>query len=75
MKLFGDITTWIALPIVGALILGKFLDRRFGTEPILLLVSAGLAFCLSAYGIIKTVRGYTEKLKNMEKAMKAGKTN
>ncbi len=73
MKLFGDITTWIALPIIGALVFGKYLDRRFATEPVLLLVSAGLAFILSAYGIMRTVRDYSEKLKNTEKAIKANK--
>jgi hypothetical protein len=61
MRLFGDITTWIAVPIVLALILGKFLDRRYGTEPIIFLSLAGLGFFVTCSGIVKIAKEYLRK--------------
>lgn len=64
VRMFSDISTWIIVPIIGALTLGKYLDRRFDTEPTLLLILSGLSFLITAYGILKTVRAYTKNLKN-----------
>lgn len=63
MQIFSEISTWIAVPIVLALILGKYLDTRYDTKPTILLISVGLAFLISAYGIVKSVRNFMNKLK------------
>lgn len=63
VKLMSDVSTWIIIPIVLALIAGKYLDQRFGTEPKLLLILAGASFLFTAYGITKTVKEYTKNLK------------
>lgn len=67
MQVFSEISTWILVPIVLALILGKYLDKRYDTQPVLLLVSAGLAFIFSGYGIVKTVKEFQKKVKEQEK--------
>ena len=67
VKLMSDVSTWIVVPIVGALVLGKFLDKRFGTEPVIFLVLAGLGFLLTCYGIFKITKDYMKKLGAGEK--------
>ena len=47
VQIFSEISTWIAVPIILALIGGKALDKHYGTKPLLLLVSAGVAFLIS----------------------------
>ena len=64
MQLFSEVSTWIAVPIIVAVIGGKALDTRFDTKPLFVLVCAGLAFLLSAYGIVKKVKEYTKKIKD-----------
>ena len=61
MQIFSEISTWIAVPIILAVIVGKMLDTRYDTKPTLLLLCAGLAFLISAYGIVKSVRAYGKK--------------
>ena len=62
VELFSEVSTWILVPIVLALIAGKALDNHYGTKPFWLLVLAGLSFLVSAYGIVKSVKKYTKNL-------------
>jgi len=62
-EIFSEISTWIAVPIILALIGGKSLDKSYGTKPLLLLVCTAVAFLISSYGIIKAVKKYTAKMK------------
>jgi len=64
MQIFSEISTWIFVPIILALIGGKALDAHYDTKPVFLLVLAGLAFLVSAYGIVKAVRNFTNKIKS-----------
>jgi F0F1-type ATP synthase assembly protein I len=63
MQIFSEISTWIAVPIILAVIGGKALDTHYGTKPLWLLVCAGVAFLVSAFGIVKSVRKYAAKIK------------
>lgn len=63
VEIFSEISTWIAVPIILAVIGGKVLDQRYGTKPYLLLALAGVAFLFSAYGIVKAVKKFIEKTK------------
>ncbi len=63
LEVFSEVSTWIAIPVVLALIGGKALDNHFGTSPILLLVFAGFGFLISSYGIVKAVKKYSAKIK------------
>lgn len=67
MEIFSEISTWIAVPIVLALIAGKALDRHYGTKPTFLLICAGVSFLISAYGIVKAVKRYAAKIRKEEK--------
>lgn len=66
-RVFSEISTWIAVPVILAVIGGKALDKRYGTEPWLLATLAFLGFLVSAYGIVKAVKKYADDIKKGEK--------
>lgn len=51
--LFAKISGWIAAPVVIALVVGKWLDRKWGTAPFLFLGLTAVAFIVSLVGIIR----------------------
>jgi F0F1-type ATP synthase assembly protein I len=61
VEIFSEVSTWIAVPIIIALIVGKALDTHYGTKPLMLLVCTGLAFLVSAFGIVRAVKKYVAK--------------
>jgi len=65
--LFLKISGWIALPIVASLIVGKWLDRKFDSEPIVFLGLTGIAFIVSMIGIVKESRKAMTALETPEK--------
>ncbi len=67
VELFSEVSTWIVAPILVALFLGKYLDNRFNTKPVIFLSLAGLGFIITCIGIVRNVRSYTKKLKDIEK--------
>ena len=67
VKLAGEISTWIIVPIVCALVFGKMLDTHYGTKPFIFLSLAGLGFLVTCFGIFKIMKDYMEKLKDSEK--------
>lgn len=66
VMVFSEISTWIAIPVILAVILGKFLDKKYDTAPWLLLGSAALAFVVSSFGIVRSVKKYAVLLKQEE---------
>ncbi len=48
LKLSG----WIAAPVIIAVFLGEWLDKKYGTEPWLFLASVGVAFVISMAGLV-----------------------
>jgi len=62
VQIFSEISTWIFVPIILALIAGKALDNHYGTKPTMLLVCAGLAFLISIFGIVKAVKNFAKKI-------------
>ena len=71
VQIFSEVSSWIFVPIVLALILGKYLDNRWGTKPTMLLISAGLGFLVTAYGIVNVVKNYMKKIKKDESRTKS----
>jgi len=53
LSLFFKLSGWIAGPILVAIVVGRWLDRKFGTEPWLFLGTIGIAFVISIFGIIR----------------------
>lgn len=66
VQIFGQVSSWVIVPVVGALILGKYLDLRYGTKPWLFLILTGLAFLVSTFGIVRTLDTYLQKIKKEE---------
>ena len=64
MVLFAKLSGWIVGPVIIGLVVGKWLDRKYGTEPWLFLTTVGLAFVLSMFGIVKDTM---KELKRIEK--------
>ncbi|MFA5076559.1 MAG: AtpZ/AtpI family protein [Patescibacteria group bacterium] len=61
--LFIRLSGWIAIPIIGAIFLGRWLDDKYNTAPWLYLGSVGIAFIITTVGIIKDA---TQAIKFME---------
>jgi F0F1-type ATP synthase assembly protein I len=51
LKMFAESTGWIVIPVVGALFLGRWLDNKYGTEPLYFLAITLMAFIISSIGI------------------------
>jgi len=66
VEIFTQISTWIVVPIVCALVFGKMLDKQFGTEPVIFISLTGLAFIFTCYGMVRVVKDYIKKIKEVE---------
>jgi F0F1-type ATP synthase assembly protein I len=64
LVIFARISVWIAVPVIIALFLGKWLDREFGTAPWLFLATMAVAFGATIFGIYKTT---VREMKKLEK--------
>mgnify|MGYP001316263857 FL=1 len=52
MVLFARLSGWIGVPVILAVFVGKWLDKKYDTEPWLFLLTVGIAFIFSTYGIV-----------------------
>lgn len=64
---FSELSAWIGFPVIGAVFLGRYLDERYNSEPWLFLLTVGLAFVISMFGI---VRRASQLIKDIEKEEK-----
>ena len=53
LLVFTRLSAWIAGPVILGVFLGKWLDRKYGTEPWLFLLTVGIAFMISMFGMVK----------------------
>lgn len=68
IEVFVSVSGWIAGPIIAALFLGKWLDKKYQSEPWLFLTCIGLAFAISSYGIVKITLDYIKKIEQSASA-------
>ena len=68
--LFARLSGWIGGPILIAIFIGKWLDKKYHSEPWLFLLSVGVAFIFSTYGI---VRDSLREMKRIDKEEKVKK--
>jgi F0F1-type ATP synthase assembly protein I len=69
LVLVSKISSWIVGPIILSLFIGKWLDKKYQTEPWLFLLSVGIAFILSSVGIVKEAKKEIDRIeKEVEKA-------
>lgn len=64
VKILGQVTAIMVIPIVGGAVAGLILDRMLGTSPILVLVGLAAGTVIAAIGIRLLIRsgvrrGYT----------------
>lgn len=64
LEIFSQVSGWIAGPIIVSLVLGRYLDTRFDTKPLIFLGLTALAFVVSTVGIVRVVSRY---MKDIEK--------
>ncbi|MCK5415906.1 AtpZ/AtpI family protein [Candidatus Parcubacteria bacterium] len=62
LLLFGKLSSWIVAPVLIGTILGKYLDKKFNTEPIMLMSVVGFCFLISIYGLIKETMSEYKKI-------------
>ena len=76
-EIFGRISVWVVVPIVAALVVGKWLDARYGTSPWAFLSLSGIGFLISSFGIVYTAREYINKIAKEKQENDSGnkKTN
>jgi len=67
----SQIIGWILGPLLIALFLGQWLDKKYNSEPKFLLISVGIAFIISNVGIIlNTLKAVKDLEKNSAKGGK-----
>ncbi len=75
LQVFGQVSTWVVVPVVLALIAGKALDAHFGTDPWMFLGLTGIAFLFSIYGIVRVVKRYLIAIQPPESLLTGGTRN
>jgi len=64
MKAFSIGMSWIAGPIILALIIGNWLDEKQGKEYFFTLTFVGIAFIITCVGIVREALKATKDLKD-----------
>lgn len=65
--MFAKLSSWIGLPIIIALFLGKWLDKKYNSAPWLLLACIGAAFVISMVGLVKETVSEYKKIDRLGK--------
>lgn len=68
--MFLKLSVWIAGPVIAALYLGKWLDRKFDTAPWLFLLSMAAAFLISMISLIKNTLAEYRRIEEQSKKEK-----
>ena len=74
VSMFARVSTWVFSPIIIALFLGKFFDKRYSTTPWIFLSSMIVAFTISLIAIWNILVKYIQKIEKEVKD-KNDKTN
>ncbi|MFA5109073.1 MAG: AtpZ/AtpI family protein [Patescibacteria group bacterium] len=51
-RLVAVLSAWIVFPVLIGLFLGQWLDQKYNTSPWLFLITTGVAFLISMFGLI-----------------------
>ncbi|MDE2030990.1 MAG: AtpZ/AtpI family protein [Patescibacteria group bacterium] len=77
--MFARVSVWVAVPIILALFIGKYLDNHFGTAPWIFIGSTIIAFIISMAVIVKMSLSYIQKIEGKDnqenKKEENGKSN
>jgi F0F1-type ATP synthase assembly protein I len=75
LAVFAEVTGWIAVPVVGALYLGRFLDEKYHTDPWFFLGLTALSFLVTSYGIVKLATRFIREAELEVKKQKESENN
>ena len=75
LVLFGKLSAWIAAPVVIGAFAGKYLDRRYESEPWLFLISVGAAFFISMIALISSTLAEYKKIEEESNSKKNHKND
>jgi F0F1-type ATP synthase assembly protein I len=63
----ANVSGWIAFPVIIGLFLGKWLDKKFNSEPWLFLATIGFCFLFSLYGLgVNALKEFKQAEKDYE---------
>jgi F0F1-type ATP synthase assembly protein I len=60
LRIVGDFGVTIAVPVVVLALIGKWLDAKYGTRPLLLIAGFALAAVVSAVSIARKTKRYAK---------------
>jgi F0F1-type ATP synthase assembly protein I len=69
--LFTRLSGWIAGPVIIAVFVGKWLDNKYNTAPWLFLLTVGIAFAISMFGIVREAMTELKKIDRENEKKKA----
>lgn len=67
LLIFGRLSGWILAPLFIGILLGKWLDRKYGTGNLFFLLTISAAFIVSMVGLVKNA---TEEIRKIEQSSK-----
>lgn len=70
--MFARLSGWIVAPVLLAIFFGKWLDKKYNSEPWLFLISVGAAFIISMFGVTKNAIIEFKKIERENKERKQG---
>jgi F0F1-type ATP synthase assembly protein I len=73
LALFARMSGWIFFPILAGIFLGRWLDKKFGTDPWFFLGVLGISFIISIAGIAKISLDEYKKIEEEENKKKEHK--
>lgn len=73
LVIFTKVSASVAIPIVLALFIGKYFDKKYNSEPWIFLGLPAIAFAISIFSIWKNVKNYIDDLEKKEKELRASK--
>lgn len=62
LRIMAGVSGWIAFPVIIGLYLGKYLDKKFGTEPWLFIIIIAGSFVVSMYGLLVNAQREFKKI-------------
>jgi F0F1-type ATP synthase assembly protein I len=65
LRIFGDFSTIIAVPVVFFVILGKYLDKKFATSPFFTISAFVLSAIISGVAVYKKTKLYGKEYQKL----------
>lgn len=67
LRVMGEFGAIIAVPVVVFALAGRWLDQRYGTQPLFIIVGFALAAALTSFAIVKKARAFEREYRALNK--------